>query len=54
MNKKHWNAVILNDTIPPREVERMIDHFYGLVIRGLIKMQKTVLETKHQPEALYR
>ncbi len=31
MNKKHWNTVILDGTVPAREVREMIDHSFGLV-----------------------
>ena len=54
MNKKHWNTVILNNTIPAGEIERMIDHSYGLVVRGLTKKQRTALEIKYGSEELYR
>lgn len=54
MNKKHWNTVILNGTIPRGEIERMIDHSYGLVVRGLSKKQRTAMEIKYGPDTLYR
>ncbi|MCX6142936.1 MAG: MmcQ/YjbR family DNA-binding protein [Ignavibacteriales bacterium] len=31
MNKKHWNTVVLDGSIPPREIRAMIDHSYDLV-----------------------
>ncbi len=34
MNKKHWNTVIVDGTIPDREIFRWIDHSYGLVKNG--------------------
>jgi predicted DNA-binding protein (MmcQ/YjbR family) len=34
MNKKHWNTVVLNGSIPPREIRAMIDHSYDLVSGG--------------------
>lgn len=37
MNKKHWNTVIINGSIPDGEVKRMIDNSYQLVIKGLGK-----------------
>ena len=33
MNKKHWNTVTLDGTIPSREVFEMIDHSYDLVAK---------------------
>jgi len=31
MNKKHWNTIVLDGSIPPREIRAMIDHSYDLV-----------------------
>jgi predicted DNA-binding protein (MmcQ/YjbR family) len=31
MNKKHWNTVILDGSIPDKEVFKWIDHSYDLV-----------------------
>ncbi len=39
MNKKHWNTVILDGTIPLKEIYMMIDHSYTLVVGGKKKMQ---------------
>ena len=30
-NKEHWNTIILDDSIPDQEVQRMIDESYRLV-----------------------
>lgn len=35
MNKKHWNTVTVDDTIPSKEVLTMIDHSYEQVVKGL-------------------
>ena len=40
MNKKHWNTVTIDGTIPPREVLRMIDHSYEQVVKGLKKSER--------------
>jgi predicted DNA-binding protein (MmcQ/YjbR family) len=34
MNKKHWNTVILDGSIPESEVCSMIDDSYALVVKG--------------------
>ena len=34
MNKKHWNTITLDGTIPPREIFAMIDHSYELVSKA--------------------
>jgi predicted DNA-binding protein (MmcQ/YjbR family) len=35
MNKRHWNTVDLDGTVPAAEVAEMIDHSYDLVVAGL-------------------
>lgn len=35
MNKRHWNTVELDGTIPDDELLELIDHSYELVARGL-------------------
>ena len=43
MNKRHWNTVVLDGSIPNSEVERMIDNSYRLVVKGLPKAARTSL-----------
>jgi predicted DNA-binding protein (MmcQ/YjbR family) len=31
MNKKHWNTIVLDGSIPPQEIRAMIDHSFDLV-----------------------
>jgi len=54
MNKAHWNTVILDGSIPTGEIERMIDRSYALVVKRLARAERTMLETRHGPDALYR
>lgn len=54
MNKKHWNTVILNETVPECEIERMIDRSYGLVVKGLKKSERQQLELLYSSDVLYR
>ena len=54
MNKKHWNTVILDGTIPSGEIERMIDHSYALVVKKLKKIERKALELAYSPSILYR
>lgn len=35
MNKKHWNSVRLDHSIPAQLVRECIDHSYALVVKGL-------------------
>jgi len=37
MNKRLWNTVILDDSIPEGEIERMIDNSYLLVVSKMTK-----------------
>ena len=53
MNKAHWNTIILDESIPPGEIERMIDHSYGLVVKGLRKVERLQLETRYSEIELY-
>lgn len=46
MNKKHWNTVIIEGSIPDRELKKMIDHSYQLIVKGLSKKQRDLLEKK--------
>ena len=43
-NKKHWNTVELDGSIPDREVYSMIDHSYECVVRGLKRSEREQLE----------
>ena len=54
MNKKHWNTVVLDGSIPDGEVERMIDRSYGLVVKGLKKAERRSLEIRYGETELYK
>ena len=54
MNKKHWNTIILNNSIPSSEIERMIDHSYTLVVKGLRKAEKSQLQLLYSDEQLFK
>jgi len=43
MNKKHWNTVVLDGVIPEREIRKMIDHSYELVVQSLPKAKREKL-----------
>jgi predicted DNA-binding protein (MmcQ/YjbR family) len=45
MNKAHWNTIVLDNTIPFGEIERMIDSSYALVVTGMTKADRRSLET---------
>jgi predicted DNA-binding protein (MmcQ/YjbR family) len=42
-NKRHWNTVVLDGSIPDRECREMIDHSYDLVVGGLPRAQRASL-----------
>ncbi|MCP5100167.1 MAG: MmcQ/YjbR family DNA-binding protein, partial [Chloroflexi bacterium] len=50
MNKRHWNTISLDGTIPTDEINRMIDDSYKLVVKGLkrVDKEKLVLLEKQQ------
>ena len=54
MNKKHWNTVILDGSIPRGELERMVDHSYALVVKKLPRKDRLPLELNYSPQILYR
>lgn len=37
MNKRHWNTIILNGSLPESDLFAMIDHSYDLVVKSLPK-----------------
>ena len=43
MNKKHWNTVIIDGSIPTRLLKEMIDDSYDLIIQSLPKKSKEEL-----------
>lgn len=54
MNKKHWNTVKLDGSIPKGELERMIDHSYALVVKKLRKSERLALELSYGKDQIYR
>ena len=45
MNKKHWNTVILDESIPLEVLQDMIDESYDLVYEKLTKKEKEKLSS---------
>ena len=54
MNKRHWNTVILNASIPDAEIKAMIDHSYALVVKGMKKTLRSSLELMHGSGEIYK
>lgn len=53
MNKRHWNTVVLDGSLPQGEIERMVDNSYSLVVKGLKKSLREGLEVRHGSEVIY-
>jgi predicted DNA-binding protein (MmcQ/YjbR family) len=45
MNKKHWNSIRLDGSLPDDLIQQMIDDSYKLVVAGLSKKQRAALAT---------
>ncbi len=54
MNKKHWNTIVFDGSVPVGEIERMIDHSFTLVVKSLPRISQQGLEIRHGRNALYR
>ncbi len=46
MNKKHWNTVTLDGSVPDDELRLMMDDSYELVVAGMTRAKKTKLREK--------
>lgn len=44
LNKKHWNSILLDGSVPDDEIELMIDESYALVVRGMTRAKKEQLK----------
>jgi predicted DNA-binding protein (MmcQ/YjbR family) len=45
MNKKHWNTVLMDGSLPDKLVREWIDDSYALVASKLTKREKSALES---------
>ena len=48
MNKRHWNTVILDGSIPDEVVLEMVDDSYELVVKSLTKRERSGLKQRPQ------
>ena len=46
MNKRHWNTVVLDGTVPDDVLTEMIGNSYALVVRGLPRIARQLLEAE--------
>lgn len=44
LNKRHWNTLVLDGSIPLAEVQWQIDHSYQLVVKGLPRALRATLD----------
>jgi predicted DNA-binding protein (MmcQ/YjbR family) len=44
MSKTHWNTVMIDGSIPQKEILMMIDHSYDEVVKGMPKKLRQALE----------
>jgi len=44
MNKKHWNTLVLDQTLPEPLIRELIDHSYDLVLASLPRKLKAELD----------
>ena len=54
MNKRHWNTVIIDGTVPTTEVKAMVDHSYALVAKSLPRAERSPLEIRYGKDVLYQ
>ena len=45
LNKRHWNTLTLDGSVPDEEVLELIDHSYDLVVARLTRAQRNQLAT---------
>lgn len=44
LNKRHWNSVTLDGTLPDRMVTELIEDSYDLVVAGLPRRERLLLD----------
>jgi predicted DNA-binding protein (MmcQ/YjbR family) len=47
LNKRHWNSVVLDGTVPDDEVQEWIEHSYDLVVAKLPRHRREALLADH-------
>ncbi|PLX23084.1 MAG: MmcQ-like protein [Marinilabiliales bacterium] len=40
LNKKHWNTIIMEGSVPEKLIYELIDHSYDLIVASLNKKQR--------------
>lgn len=44
MNKKHWNTIVMDGSVPDKELRAWIDDSYALVVASLPRSKRLELE----------
>jgi len=44
MNKRHWNTLLLDGSLPDELILSLVDESYALVVKGLPKTQRQTLD----------
>ena len=44
MSKLHWNTIVMESEVPDKLIFELIDHSYELVVKGLRKKDRELLE----------
>jgi predicted DNA-binding protein (MmcQ/YjbR family) len=45
LNKKHWNTIIMEGSVPEKLIYELIDHSYDLIVASLNKKQREEWES---------
>jgi predicted DNA-binding protein (MmcQ/YjbR family) len=53
MNKKHWNHINCDGSVPDDEIYRQIDHSHDLILKSLTKKTRARLEKESHPFYLF-
>lgn len=40
LNKRHWNTVVVDGSVPEEELKWMIDHSHAMVVKGLPRTER--------------
>ncbi|MFC7621633.1 MmcQ/YjbR family DNA-binding protein [Microlunatus sp. GCM10028923] len=43
LNKRHWNTVVLDGSVPGDELAELVEHSYDLVVAGLTRAVRATL-----------
>jgi predicted DNA-binding protein (MmcQ/YjbR family) len=43
MNKKHWNTILMNGSLPDSTIRQWVDHSYDCVVSKMTKKEKDLL-----------